>query len=396
MRHPWKPLIAIAAAALLTAAAEAATPSIMPSIMVVGIDTKFWFDEAGGRVFKPDSGDLVQFYDLADPARPALIGSLPLENSVVGPPTNLAVTPNGRLALIANAIKTERADGGAWKPVPDDRLFVVDLAARPPRLVATITVGAQPSGLAISPDGTLALVTNRAGKSVSVLSIRDQDVRVIDTVAMDEVVTSAAFTADGKRALICEFGAHKAALLEIDHGKVRRTGQTLPVGLWPYTVAITPDGRWGLAGATGNQATSDGSLDPVAVIDLAAEPPRTVSYVTAGDSVEGLVVSPRGDYAAATILQGSLDAPKGAWFRHATGSVALLRIADGTVSLAGSTEVGAFPEGVAFSPDGAWVYAGNFGSNSISVLHLENGRLVDSHADITLPGPPAALRVGSQ
>ena len=58
--------------------------------------------------------------------------------------------------------------------------------------------------------------------------------------------------------------------------------------------------------------------------------------------------------------------------------------------------VGAFAQGIAFSPDGDWVYVGNFASRSISVLHLENGRLVDTHADIVLPGPPAALRIGSQ
>jgi len=392
MKRFMIPLAVLAGAAMLAGPGWAADPSVM----VVGIDTKFWFDDAGGRVFKPNTGDAVLFYDLADPAHPALIGSLPLVNSVVGPPTNMAVTPDGRLALIANSLNTEQAPDGTWKPVPDNRLYVVDLASRPPRLAATVQVGAQPSGLAISRDGAMALVTNRVGKSVSVLSIRGQDVAVTDTVGMDEVVTSVAFTPDGTRALASEFAAHKVALLAIEGGKVRRTGQEMTVGLWPYTVAVTPDGRLGLAGATGAQAASDGNLDPVAVIDLAAQPPRTVDFVTAGDSIEGLVVSPRGDYAAATILQGSLDGPKDAWFRHPAGRVALLRIADGKVTLAGGVDVGAFPEGVAFSRDGEWVYAGNFASNSISVLHLEGGRLVDTHADVKLPGPPAALRVGSQ
>ena len=393
MRH------VVATALLLAAvwAGRAVHAQTAPAdIMVVGIDTKFWFDDAGGRVFKPNTGDAVLFYDLADPARPALIGSLELVNSVVGPPTNMAVTPDGRLALIANSLNTERASNGTWKPVPDDRLYVVDLVARPPRLLATVKVGAQPSGLAISADGTMALVANRVGKSVSVLSLRGQDVSVTGTVDMGDVVTSVAFTPDGKRALVSKFAAHKVAMLAIEGGQARPVGRDMPVGQWPYTVAVTPDGRLGLAGATGDQATSDGNLDPVAVIDLAAEPPRVVDFVTAGDSIEGLVVSPRGGYAAATILQGSLDGPKDAWFRHPVGRVALLRIEGGKVTLAGGTDVGAFPEGVAFSSDGGWVYAGNFASNSISVLRLENGRLTDTHADIKLPGPPAALRVGSQ
>jgi hypothetical protein len=83
--------------AIITNAAAFAAP-----IMVVGIDTKFWIDDAGGRVFRPDSGDIVQVYDLSDAAHPQLIRELPLLNSVVGPPTNLAMTPDGKLALIAN------------------------------------------------------------------------------------------------------------------------------------------------------------------------------------------------------------------------------------------------------------------------------------------------------
>jgi DNA-binding beta-propeller fold protein YncE len=362
-------------------------------VMVVGIDTKFGFDDAGGRVFRPDSGDIVQAYDLSDPAHPQLISELPLPNSVVGPPTNLAVTPDGKLALIANAIVV--AGEGPSKPAPDNRVFVVDLAARPSRVLDTIQVGAQPSGIAINRDGAMALVANRGGKSVSVLSITGTTVAVTDTVAMDEAVTSAAFAPDGKHALISEYSAHRVVMLDIEQGKVKPTKVAMTVGLWPYAVAITPDGRFGLAGASGNQATSDGNVDPVAVIDLAAAPPRTVDFIAAGDSVEGVVVSPRGDYAVASILQGSLDAPRGAWFAHRTGSIALLKIAD-KVTLAGRTDVGAFPQGVAFSPDGNWVYVGNFGSRSISVLHIEKGKLVDTRADIPLPGPPAALRVGSQ
>ena len=46
-----------------------------------------------------------------------------------------------------------------------------DLTATPPAVSDTVTVGKQPSGLAIARKGDLALVANRAGRSVSVLSI---------------------------------------------------------------------------------------------------------------------------------------------------------------------------------------------------------------------------------
>ncbi|MCX4166248.1 MULTISPECIES: YncE family protein [Paraburkholderia] len=365
-------------------------------VMVVGIDTKLVFNDQGQRVNREPGEDLVQFYDLKDPAHPALIGALPLTNSVVGPPTNLAVTPDQSLALIANSLNWQPVDGGTWKPVPDDRLFVVDLTARPPKLISTVKVGSQPSGLTIDRTGTLALVANRDGKSISVLSIHGQNVQVTDTVQMNDEVTSVAITPDGKRALVAKFLAHKVAVLSIDDGHVQSTGYEMPAGLFPYTVTVTPDGHTGLAGNTG-KADSNGNVDPVTVMDLQASPPRVVDYVTAGDSVEGLVVSPRGDFALATILNGSYDAAIDSWFRHKTGLAVLLRIKNGHISRADTIEVGAFPEGAAFSPDGRYAYTGNFASNTISVLRVRrDGHLVDTHADIALPGPPGSLRVGSQ
>src|SRR6185437_13335145 len=98
--------------------------------------------------------------------------------AIAGPPTSLAITPDNRLALIANGLLWT-ADGTRWKGVPDDKLFVVDLAAAPPRVAATIAVGRQPAGMAINRAGTLALVANRADDSVSVLAIKGSQVTLL-------------------------------------------------------------------------------------------------------------------------------------------------------------------------------------------------------------------------
>jgi len=45
----------------------------------------------------------------------------PLMNSIFGPPTNLAITPGERLAIVANSVNWVQ-DGAAWKPAPDDKL----------------------------------------------------------------------------------------------------------------------------------------------------------------------------------------------------------------------------------------------------------------------------------
>ena len=57
------------------------------------------------------------------------------------------------MALVANSVAWVE-EGGTWKPAPDSKLFVVNLQASPPKLVETVTVGKQPSGMAINPEIT--------------------------------------------------------------------------------------------------------------------------------------------------------------------------------------------------------------------------------------------------
>ncbi len=82
----------------------------------------------------------------------------------------------------------------------------------------------------------------------------------------------------------------------------------------------------------------------------------------------------------------------GAWYRHSYGLATLLHIAPGSVTNTSSVEVGAFPEGVAYSPDGDFVYVGNFADNSLTVLRVDPAGL-SVVARIPLPGRPASLRL---
>jgi DNA-binding beta-propeller fold protein YncE len=106
----------------------------------------------------------------SDPLAPRTLVNLPLVNSIFGPPVNLAITPDESLALVANSVNIVD-EAGALKQVPDNRLWVIDLAANPPQLIDTVTVGRQPSGLSINRAGNLALIANRADNSISVLRI---------------------------------------------------------------------------------------------------------------------------------------------------------------------------------------------------------------------------------
>ena len=366
-------------------------------LMVVGVDRKF--DGAGGKRDTLEPGhDQLLLFDLKDPAAPALIGELALENSLVGPPTNLAITPDQSLALVANAVHAKRkADGSGWENTPADELFVIDLAARPIRVIGTVKVGAQPSGLAIDRTGRFALVANRVGKSVMVLSILGKSVTVTDTLPMGDVVNAVAITPDGRHALATKLLAHKVAQLSISsEGKLTDDKQDLPVGLYPWNIAITPDGKRALVNNFGTPGGSDGNADSVTIIDLANDPARVVQHVTVGDAPEGLAISPLGNLAVVTLLQGSYDAPPGAWYRRDNGGVEMLSLTAQGVSVVGTSEVGALPESTGMSPDGRFIYVGNYGNSTLSILAVGANGVVAGRHDMPLPGPPASLRVVGQ
>ncbi|HEX6141395.1 MAG TPA: YncE family protein, partial [Geminicoccaceae bacterium] len=320
-------------------------------LMIVGNDQKVTWDDAGKPVFAAPGEDTVSIVDISDPENPEIVASLDLMNSIFGPPTNLAITPDETLALVTNAMQWTKA-GEAFEPAPDAKVYVIDLEKSPPEQIGTVEVGEQPSGIAINQAGDLALVANRAGNSISVLAIDGKEVRHVGDVDMGGQVAAVAISPDGGRALAAKFPEHKVALLEIDGQDVTYGGQDIPVGLWPYNVAITPDGALALTADNGASGASDGNVDTVSVIDLSAEHPHVIDKVVVGDGPEGLAISPTGDLAVAILLNGSAAVPKDAWFSNPNGKVAVLSIDGKEVTKTGEVEVGGLPEGVVFSQDG--------------------------------------------
>src|SRR6516162_7925518 len=365
-------------------------------ILIVGNDEKQGFDENAKPIVNEPGKDTLSIIDIAKPEAPRIAATIPLINSVVGPPVNLAIHPSGEFAFVANSLEPV-TQGWAHRLDPDNKVFMIDLKATPPKVIGTITVGKQPSGMAISPKGDVALVANRADGTISVLSIRGKDVLVVDTVTVGtgtDSVSTVAITPDGKRALAVKAAANKVALLSIDGQKVTYDKRDLPPGIFPYNIAVTPDGKLALAADTGNGGSSDGNVDTVSVIDLEAEPPRVIDHVTVGDSPEGLAISPKGDLAITVEARGSNA--KGASFYHPAGAVTVLSIDGKKVSRVGEVNVGALPEGAAFSPDGGYLYVGNFIDGDMSLLKVDGTALTDTGQRIKLPGHPASMRAGPQ
>ena len=118
--------------------------------MIVGNDEKLVVDDDGKPILSAPGKDSVVILDLADPENPKTVANLPLKNSVIGPPVNVAIDPTNSIALVADFVDVVK-DGDDLKIAPDNKVYVIDLKANPPKLADTVTVGKQPSGLSFSP-----------------------------------------------------------------------------------------------------------------------------------------------------------------------------------------------------------------------------------------------------
>lgn len=89
---------AVAAGALAAAPAWAGVNDIL-----IGFDSKVAYTTAGQGNVAPGT-DAVLVMDVSNPAHPRIRATLSLVNSLLGPPTNQQVTPDGRLGLVANSV----------------------------------------------------------------------------------------------------------------------------------------------------------------------------------------------------------------------------------------------------------------------------------------------------
>jgi DNA-binding beta-propeller fold protein YncE len=380
-----------AVAASLALLVVAVVPAGAAPYMIVGNDEKPGTDPQGKPIINPTGNDTVVIFDLADPENPKVTATLKLENSIVGPPVNLAISPNGSIALVADSM-TVAEDNGVRKLVPTDKLFVIDMQANPPKLAQTLTVGKQPSGLSFSPKGDMALVADRADGTISVLKIDGTNVRQTATVPISPGVSHVVFTPDGKHALALKSPDNKVAVLDIDGDKVSYNKLDIPTYQFPYNIVVSPDSTLAITADNGNGGSSDGSSDAVTVIDLTGEHPHAIAHVTVGDAPEGLAMSPKGDVAAVLNVDGSNM--KQAWFYHPNGSVTVLRIQGKSVTPVGTVEVGAFPEPMGFSPDGKYLYVGNYADGDFSILKVDGATVTNTGKRFKSGGHPASMRMG--
>ncbi|HEY6347720.1 MAG TPA: YncE family protein [Bryobacteraceae bacterium] len=180
-------------------------------------------------------------------------------------PQGIAVTPDGASVYVANC------GGDVW---------VIDTASN--KVATKFLAGACPTGVAITPDGTRAYVTLDNANSVAVIDTSSNT--VITKIPVGIAPGGIAITPDGTRVYVANVGTGSSSVSVIDTSS-NTVGATVALGnVGSVGVAITPDGK---------RAYVTNALGSVSVIDTSTNTVvDTVTVANVGDSPVGVAVTP--------------------------------------------------------------------------------------------------------
>lgn len=267
-------------------------------------------------------------------------------NTVGGPisvghqPRGLAISPDGSRAYVTSG--------------DDNALTVIDLTTTPAAVTATITLpsGSYPIALAITPTGERAYVANNHGGNVMELDL-------VNNVPVGEAIPVAipgelAITPDGSRAYVPSFSGNEVIVI---HTATNTISGSIGVGAGPQAVAITPDGK--------RVYVTNGFSNTVSVIDTASQ---TVlgAPILVGVSPYGIAVTPDGTRAYVT--------------NTLSHTVSVIDTATNTV-LGAPIAVGIAPSHIAITPDGRYAYV----TSSSGVWVIETS--TNTTLSFSLPSP---------
>ncbi len=344
-------------------------------------DNTMHFASSGGR------GSLTVL-DLASiPAKAVTISDVPV--TVIGPPTFIAAIPGTNRVLTSCAMAVE-VENGTPKHAPRSDVFLVDLSQK--RIVASITVGVQATGLSVSPDGRLALIANRAEGTVSSVSIEKEALREIARTQVATATDSLAhveISPSGRFAAATLNQGHAVLLLAIDETSRPSVVQRIEFEGSPYAARFTPDENFlFVADIAKHRVQRYALLDGKATL---------VESLAVGRVPEGIDISPDSAWLAASCFEGAnLPEPTAPAYGK-SARIHLFRLNGKSSRLHDRIPVQGAPQFAVFSGDSQHLIVSNTGPRQLEIFTLRNGRFENTGHVIPLDGEPVgACRAGAQ
>ncbi|HET9579097.1 MAG TPA: YncE family protein [Usitatibacter sp.] len=257
-------------------------------------------------------------------------------------PFGIAVNPAGTRAYVTNAF--------------DDNVSVIDAAAN--RVVATIAVGVRPIGVAVSPDGKRVYVANSGGvEPGTTVSVIDATTDTLDgAIDVGNGPLGLAVSPDGARLYVANLLGGSISVVDTAS---RATIATIGVPALPAALALDPSG----ARLYATESAVGAASGDVLVIDTAKN--AIVTAVPVDANPLGIALDPAGTRAYVANAGNGVG-------RGATVSVIDLS----SRAVVATIPVGRTPQGIAMHPSGARVYVANTDSDSVSVIDTASNAVI--------------------
>ncbi len=199
----------------------------------------------------------------------ATVETFPQQINWKGGPNMLydAVTPDGKILLSTSP--------------SDNTVYVFDTGSG--KQLAIIPVGKAPKGVKVMPNGRFAYVSNQGSASISVVDLKR--LVMVDTIKVKQEPHNIRFTHDGKLAYITLQGGAGLAVIDTSTRKMIRV-IPLPGITGPHNLDLSADEK---------TAFVRDFVHHVAVVDLTTG--RVKKVITVGNGHGGIDVTPDGRYA---------------------------------------------------------------------------------------------------
>ena len=184
----------------------------------------------------------------------------------------------------------------AWVGLPDGKV------------TRRVAVPAEPTGMALTPDGTKLIVTCAAPKS-TVVVIDAVSGRVLGRIPAGHTAMSPVISPDGKRLYVCNRFDNDVSVIDLAAGAPLAR---VPAVREPIAAAVTPDGRALLVANhlpnTRTDRAFDGEVAPVVtVVDTRTHETSAIELPHGAHSLRGLRVSPDGERAFVAHLLSNFE-----------------------------------------------------------------------------------------
>ena len=316
-----------------------------------------------------------------------LIGSMGLSNASTGVHTSLI---SGPYAYITN--------------YSSNNVSVIDTATD--AVIATVSVGYGPYGVAVSPDATRVYVANYAGSSVSVIDTVTNT--VIATVPIATRPYGLAVSPDGSRVYVVAYYTNNVSVIDAATNTV---SAVIPVGQRPHGIVVSRDGKRVYVAnyATNDISVIDASLNSVVAtialpansnpFGLAQTLDSSKLYVTGWSSNAIYVVDTASSMVTATIPVGirpvsvavTPDASRvyvSNYSGSATTTVSVIDASTDTVVTDIPLPTGVAPSGVSVHPDGSRVYVASYSTGVVYVIDPATNTIIQT---VTVGARPYAF-----